>query len=308
MQMAAPRIVRWIVEDWWLKILALIAAVLLWGFARLEREYTREIKLGLDLSLLPPEYTVVEKNVDSVTVEIKGKGRYLFKLGASKPAVLLPLATMKEGTERLRIGPENINVPEQVQVRSLDPYQIELRIERRAQRRVKVIVPVVGKPRQGSAVSAIDYDNAVMLYGSKDALSGINQLFADSLDLQGVSESFVKKLSIPLPYSGGLTVIPTTILVRVKVEAETTLVFTGIPVQIEGIPLQGQAYLLEETVDLTLKGPVSLVRNFGRDQLRVVIDVSSRGYGDYRIPADVYLPPGIQVSRSDPETFRVLVR
>ncbi len=306
--MASSRLVRWFVEDWWLKLIALLAAVLLWLYARLEREYSREIKLGMDMSLLSPEYTIVEKSVDSVNVEIKGKGRYLLRLGASKPVVVLPLSGMTEGAERLRIGPENVKLPEQIEVRSLDPYQIELRIERRAQRKVTVIVPVVGRPKEKYAVAGIDYENSVMVYGSKDALSGINQLFTSLLDLEGVTESFKRELAISLPDSGGLTVIPSAVTVSVKVEPETTVVFKGIPVQIEGRPLQGQVYLLEETVDLSLKGPISLLRGFKRDQIRVAIEVSSRGYGDYRIPADVYLPPGIQVSRSDPETFRVLVR
>jgi len=305
--MPAPRFIRWIVKDWWLKLVALVAAVVLWLFARLEREYTRELKLGLDMSLLPTEYVVVEQNVDSVSVEIRGKGRYLVQLGKFEPRIVLPLVSMKEGNERLRIGPENVNLPEQIQVRSLDPYQIELVIERRAKRKVAVIVRSDGIPAEGFAISNIDYDKTVDLYGTKEVVSTFSHLFSEPLNVDGVSESFSTKLAIQVPDTAGLATEPSSILVKVRVEPETTVVLLNVPVSLKGVPLQGQAYLLNKEAKLTLRGPVSLLRGYSKDEVEVTISVSSLTRGDYRLPADVSLAPGVRVE-SEPAVFRLLVR
>jgi YbbR domain-containing protein len=305
--MPAPRFIRWIVKDWWLKLVALVAAVVLWLFARLEREYTRELKLGLDMSLLPTEYVVVDQNVDSVSVEIRGKGRYLVQLGKFEPKIVLPLVSMKEGRERLRIGPENVNLPEQIQVRSLDPYQIELGIERRAKRKVAVIVRSDGIPAEGFAISNIDYDKTVDLYGTKEVVSTFSHLFSEPLNVDGVSVSFSTKLAIQVPDTAGLATEPSSILVKVRVEPETTVVLTNVPVSLKGVPLQGQAYLLNKEVKLTLRGPVSLLRGYSKDEVEVTISVSSLTRGDYRLPADVSLAPGVRVE-SEPAVFRLLVR
>lgn len=306
--MAKPRLVRWIVKDWWLKLIALVAAVVLWLFARLEREYTRELKLGLDMSLLPTEYVVVEQNVDSVSVEIRGKGRYLVRLGRFNPKIVLPLVSMREGRERLRIGPENVNLPEQIQVRSLDPYQIELVIERRAKRKVAVIVRSDGIPAEGFAISDIDYDKTVDLYGTKEVVSTFSHLFSEPLNVEGVSESFSTLLAIQVPDTAGLVTEPSSVLVKVKVEPETTVVLTNVPVSLKGVPLQGQAYLLNKEAKLTLRGPVSLLRGFSKDEVQVSISVSYMTPGDYRVPADVSLAPGIKVENSEPAVFRLLIR
>ena len=306
--MAKPRLVRWIVKDWWLKLIALVAAVVLWLFARLEREYTRELKLGLDMSLLPTEYVVVEQNVDSVSVEIRGKGRYLVRLGKFNPKIVLPLVSMREGRERLRIGPENVNLPEQIQVRSLDPYQIELVIERRAKRKVAVIVRSDGIPAEGFAISDIDYDKTVDLYGTKEVVSTFSHLFSEPLNVEGVSESFSTLLAIQVPDTAGLVTEPSSVLVKVKVEPETTVVLTNVPVSLKGVPLQGQAYLLNKEAKLTLRGPVSLLRGFSKDEVHVSISVSYMTPGDYRVPADVSLAPGIKVENSEPAVFRLLIR
>jgi YbbR domain-containing protein len=306
--MAAPRFIRWIVKDWWLKLIALVAAVGLWLVARLDREYTRELKLGLDVSLLPTEYVVVDQNVDSVNVEIRGKGRHLLKLGKFEPRIVLPLVSMKEGMERIRIGPENVNLPEQIQVRSLDPYQIELVIERQAKRRVAVIVRSEGIPAQGFAISDIDYDRAVDLYGAKEVVSTFSHLFSEPLNVEGVSESFSTKLAIQVPDTAGLATEPSSILVKVTVEPETTVVLTNVAVNLKGVPIQGQAYLLNKEAKLTLKGPVSLLRDFSKNEVEVSISVSSMTPGDYRVPADVSLAPGIRVESSEPAVFRLLVR
>jgi len=306
--MAKPRLVRWIVKDWWLKLIALVAAVVLWLFARLEREYTRELKLGLDMSLLPTEYVVVEQNVDSVSVEIRGKGRYLVRLGRFNPKIVLPLVSMREGRERLRLGPENVNLSEQIQVRSLDPYQIELVIERRAKRKVAVIVRSDGIPAEGFAISDIDYDKTVDLYGTKEVVSTFSHLFSEPLNVEGVSESFSTLLAIQVPDTAGLVTEPSSVLVKVKVEPETTVVLTNVPVSLKGVPLQGQAYLLNKEAKLTLRGPVSLLRGFSKDEVHVSISVSYMTPGDYRVPADVSLAPGIKVENSEPAVFRLLIR
>ncbi|TET22182.1 MAG: hypothetical protein E3J71_06930 [Candidatus Stahlbacteria bacterium] len=306
--MAKPRLVRWIVKDWWLKLIALVAAVVLWLFARLEREYTRELKLGLDMSLLPTEYVVVEQNVDSVSVEIRGKGRYLVQLRRFEPGIVLPLVSMREGRERLRLGPENVNLPEQIQVRSLDPYQIELVIERRAKRKVAVIVRSDGIPAEGFAISDIDYDKTVDLYGTKEVVSTFSHLFSEPLNVEGVSESFSTLLAIQVPDTAGLVTEPSSVLVKVKVEPETTVVLTNVPVSLKGVPLQGQAYLLNKEAKLTLRGPVSLLRGFSKDEVQVSISVSYMTPGDYRVPADVSLAPGIKVENSEPAVFRLLIR
>lgn len=305
--MSAPRFIRWIVKDWWLKLIALVAAVVLWLFARLEQEYTRELKLGLDMFLLPTEYVVVEQNVDSVSVEIRGKGRYLVQLGKFEPRIVLPLVSMREGRERLRFGPENVNLPEQIEVRSLDPYQIELVIERRAKRKVAVIVRSDGIPAEGFAISDIDYDKTVDLYGTKEVVSTFSHLFSEPLNVDGVSESFSTKLAIQVPDTAGLATEPSSILVKVRVEPETTVVLSNVPVSLKGVPLQGQAYLLNKEAKLTLRGPVSLLRGYSKDEVEVTISVSSLMRGDYRLPADVSLTPGVRVE-SEPAVFRLLVR
>lgn len=308
--MASPRIIHLIVKDWWLKLLALIVAVVLWLFARLDREYTRELRFALDFSLLPQEYVVAESNVDSVTVEIKGKGRDLLRLRDSLPVVELPLTAMKEGEERIRIGPENINLPEGIQVRGLDPYQIYLRIEKLATRRVPVMVKSVGKPAENFAVSRIEHSNVVMIYGTQGAVSAIAQVFTDSLDVEAVSESFSRKLKIILPDSGGLFSEPKYLLVKVKVEPETTVVLNRVPVKVVGQPQWGKAYLLDQEAKLTLKGPRSFFSNFNADEVELSVSVSSMTpqSGAYRVPAELSLPPGIKVDESEPALFGVMVR
>lgn len=306
--MAKSRIIRWIFEDWWLKLIALIVAVLVWLFARLEADYTRKLRLGLDLSLLPQDYVVSSKSIDSVTVEIKGKGKALIQLAKKKPRIMLPLKDMHEGFERLRIGPENVIIPEQIQVKSLDPYQIELKIEPRAKRKIKIIVPVEGFPAKNYAISSIDFDNTAYVYGTREAVSGINQLFSEPLNVDDLSETVERELVIQHPDTAGLFVEPSRIKVKVKVEAETTVVLRGLPVRIEGRPVSGQAYLLNKEVELTLKGPVSLLRNISPAKVDISILVSSMTPGDYRVPADISIAPGIRVERSEPAIFRILVR
>jgi len=306
----APRVVQWIFKDWWLKIVAILAAVLLWAIARLEREYTRELELRLDTSLLPPEYMVVEQNVEKVRAEITAKGRYLIRLRSYDPKIILPLSDMKEGRERLRIGPENVNLPKEIQVRALDPYQIELKIGKRYKRKVPVIIRMKDgtMPAEHFAISAVEHEQTVEVYGTKEVISNLNHLFCEPLDVEGASKDFSKLLAIQVPDTPGLVVKPSSLLVKVRVEPETTVVLGGLAVVLKGKPLEGQAYLLNKEAELTLRGPVSLLRGFQPSSVEVSISVASLTRGDYQLPAEVSLPPQVKVDRSEPGVFRVMVR
>lgn len=318
--MATPRFIRWIIKDWWLKLIALLAAVAIWFFAKLELEYTREIKLALDFSLLPHEYVVVESDVDSITVEVKSKGKYLLNLQWLRkkppdPKIIMPVAGIKEGTERIRIGPENAALPQEIRVLSLSPYQIVLKIERRADRQVPVIVKPEGLPAEEfAAYNFVHYPTSVHIYGSQEDVKSTSQLFAEPLNIEGIkglkdtAVIYEEYLKIELPEDADLVVEPSSLLVKYTVEPMAIKVLRGLSVQIKGKPPRGQVYLLDEKVDLTLQGPKSLIENLTEDSVEVTVSVTALDTGHHNVPASIKLPQAIQFQSSNPESFHIKIR
>lgn len=307
------------IEDWWLKLIALFAGVFIWVFAKLELEYTRQVKIALDFSLLPREYVVVESEVDSIVVEVKAKGRHLlnmwrFKRKDTDPRIIVPLGKAKEGEERIRIGPENVELPEEIRVLALNPYQVDLRIERRADRRVPVIVKPEGLPAKGFAAYDFTHERDVLIYGSQEDVHSITQLFAEPLNIEGVagikdtSVILERYLAVEIPEDVNLFVEPSSLLVRFTVEPKAEKVLDDIPVRLKGTPPRGQVYLSDEKVKLTLEGPRSLIEGLSKDEVQVTVSVSALDTGRHKVPGVFSLPPAIQLKNAEPESFNIRVR
>jgi len=318
--MVTSRIVRWIFADWWLKLIAILAAILLWLFAKLELEYTRKISLGLDFSLLSSEYVVVENDVDSVIAEVKAKGADLLELWwttrkQTGPKIIMPLSKISEGIERIRLGPENVDLPPKIRVMSLAPYQIDVTIERRADRQVSVYIKPEGLPEKGYSAFNFTWEpTSVHVYGTQQDVKSTTQLFAEPLNVEGirgVKDSAVvyeKYLKIELPEDLNLFVEPSSLLVKYTVEPKATKVLQDVPVKVSNAPPSRQVYLFDKTVKLTLQGPRSLIENLTSDSIEVTISITALDTGHHNVPASFSLNPAIKVQGSEPEDFHVLVK
>jgi len=315
--MTRRSILKWIIEDWWLKLIALVAAIFLWFFAKLELEYSRQIMVPLDFTPLPKEYFVVEKDVDSVLVDVKAKGKHLLRMwwqNRREPiaGIIMPVSNVNEGDERIRIGPENVNLPAEIRVISLNPYQINLKIQQRADRKVPIIVMTEGQPADEYAAYNFTHQTNVHIYGSEEDVKTTTQLFADVLNidsLEGLPDTAVimkRYVAVEIPEEINLFVEPESVLVEFTVEPKATKVLKGIPINLEGKSTHRHVILFDDKVDLTLEGPQSLVSELTHEDIEVTVSIGALDTGSHKVPASFTLEPGISLVNSDPD--RILVK
>ncbi|MBD3285129.1 hypothetical protein GF359_01980 [candidate division WOR-3 bacterium] len=317
--MTPRRILKWIVKDWWLKLIALLAAIFLWFFAKLELEYTRQIKVPLDFSPLPKEYFVAKKDVDSVLVDVKSKGKHLLRMwwkNRKEPiaGIIMPVSSVNEGTERIRIGPENVNLPAEIRVISLNPYQINLKIQRRVDRKVPIIVLTEGKTSGEFTVHKFKHPPNVHIYGSSEEVKATTQLFTEALNidsLEGFPDSTVvmeRYVAVEIPEELNLFVEPESVLVKFTVEPKAIKEIKDIPIKLEGKSAHRQVILFHDEVDLTLEGPRSLLEDLNPEDVEVTVSVGALDTGHHKVPATFSLEPGITLVKSDPDRFHLKIK
>lgn len=185
---------------------------------------------------------------------------------------------------------------------SFDPADVAVTLKvARAEdaKEVGVEVETTGSPAAGFFVGAITVEpSTVTAQGSSKVLDKLTTLKTMPVDLADVTETVERTVEIDTP--DNVRAEPST--VKVKVEIKAGRISRDVNVTPEVVNLEGGqgATVSPDSVVVTLTGPADLVGQAAGD-LRLRIDASGRGPGDFTVPlleSLLNLPSGVSASFS----------
>ncbi len=125
---------RLLLHNWWLKLLALALAYLLWSVV-IPTESGPMVQIGvsapLELVNLPAELEVVGEIPSRVHLHLRGSESQLRRLKPEDVGVKLDLRAATPGNHRFSLRPENVELPAGVEVIRVVPDMVELALARR---------------------------------------------------------------------------------------------------------------------------------------------------------------------------------
>lgn len=109
------------------------------------------------------------------------------------------------------------------------------------------------------------------------------------INLNAASEDIEIRVALNLPE--GINVVGSqNVTVQIGIDPiQSSIGFTNIPIQIEGLEEGLQAEISPENVDIFLSGPLPLLDELDQDFILVLIDLSDRGVGTYQLAPEVWL-------------------
>lgn len=134
------RMKRFFLEDWKLKLLSLILAVMLWFVVFFIGEMKKEISVPVFLNGLSKDYLVMKKDTDKVDITIQGRVSVLKDIKDSDIKASLNLSDVKEGENVFSITKNNIQIPKGVQIGQIKPSAIKVEVDRIIEKRVRTVI------------------------------------------------------------------------------------------------------------------------------------------------------------------------
>ncbi len=128
------------------------------------------------------------------------------------------------------------------------------------------------------------------------------------INLNGANEDIEVRVSLNLPQ--GINVVGSqNVTVQIEIDpVESSISFSNIPVQIEGLEEGLEANVSPESVDVFLSGPVNVLESLSPSQLTVVIDLADRGPGTYTLAPEVILEnEEVSTDAILPNTLEVII-
>jgi len=204
-------------RTWGLRLLALGIAFALWFSISLEkRQALSERLVEASVSYNRPRGLIILDQVPNVRVRLRGGSKQVRELNPFQVNVQVELARTSPGTFSVNIGPENVLLPEGLEVVSIEPNVIRVELAREVTRRLPVEPKIVGEPAAGSIVEEPEvFPNQVLVSGPESLVKRTESLATVPINLEGHALSFEVEVSVVPPDPLVQIVQPTRVTVRI---------------------------------------------------------------------------------------------
>lgn len=204
-------------RTWGLRALALGIALALWYSISLEdRQVLSERLVEAGVSYGRPLGLIVMNPEQSIRVRLRGGSKQIRELNPFQVNVQVELEQTGPGTFIANLGPENVLLPEGLEVVSVEPNAIRVELEREDTRRVPVVPRLVGKPAAGSVAEEPEvFPNQVLVSGPASLLRRTETLTTTPISLDGHAVTFETEVPVIPPDPLVQILQPTRVTIRI---------------------------------------------------------------------------------------------
>lgn len=206
-------------RTWGLRLLALGIAVGLWFNSSFEdREALSERLVEASVSYGRPKGFVVLDPVQSVSVRLRGSSKRIRQLNPDLVDIQVDLPAQK-GPATVNLGPENVLMPDGVEVVFIEPNVIRVELEREIFKRLRVVPEIVGEAAAGARVEEPEvFPSQVLVTGPESLLARTEVLRTRPVSLSGQSATFEESVPVVPPDPLIQIVQPSRVSVRVPIQ------------------------------------------------------------------------------------------
>jgi len=168
------------------KLLAFALAAFLWfslSGQRRQRISERGYVIPLTVVNLPPDLVLASPVPDTVDVRLRGPFDAIRLADPSKMEAVMDFADSETGERIYKLGGDDINAPEELEVVSISPPAVRVRIERVAHRQVAIVARFMSSEGAG-VVARVDPPRATIA-GPELEVGKMESIPTDPISLAG---------------------------------------------------------------------------------------------------------------------------
>lgn len=192
--MFVNRVIRKIfVDDWILKVVALIISLTLWmGVTGLRTPTTARLKsVALNLKVRN-DFEIMSAPISEVDLVVTGDKRKVDLLNPRDLVASLDLSSVEAGERTVQVTADNISVelPTGVRLESVEPGVIPVTLERVVEKSIPVTVETSGTAPAGYEVTAFANPATVKVRGPESLIRSIDSVSTEKVSLKGRQGDF----------------------------------------------------------------------------------------------------------------------
>ncbi|MDQ3634818.1 MAG: CdaR family protein [Aridibacter sp.] len=276
---------RIFLDDWMMKLIALIITLALWlGVTGLQDTTTTRLRNVTLNPLISNELEITNSPVQEVDLVVKGDKRKVDQLNPRDLVVSLDLTDIQSGDRTIQITPQNVTVdlPSGVKIDEIQPDKIAIKLENVIQRRVPVSPETEGSIASGYEIySSTVMPAEIIVRGPKSSVESLDYVSTEKVPLKDRKEGFTVQ-QIPINITNPKITVVNTAAVSVSFKIGERRIERLFVVPYETESRKGTASVL-------LYGPRSILEKLTAADLRIVEQDSPNGVAKLRVilPNDI---------------------
>jgi YbbR domain-containing protein len=292
----AGRVVRrwlreFLLEDWGLKLLALVITLVLWFAVTGQRAPSTLQLRGVALEYLrPAELEIGNEPLDEVDITLEGGKSRLEEINARNLVARVDISQLRPGERILRLSRENVSMdlPEGVRIVRIEPQSVALKVERSVERELEVEARLEGTPAEGYEVRGVQITPPrVKVRGPESRVGALDKAFTETIPLDGQRETLnAPQVAVDVS-DRSVVALDAAVAVRVEIaetQAERRIANVAVRAAAAGAEVRPQ------TLTAVVAGPRSIVERLRPEDLTVVIEQAPDGSLRPRLAP----PPGLE--------------
>ncbi len=304
------RVATWVFGNFWLKLLSLGLALLLWMVVSGEETVERGLRVPLELTQVPAGLELLGDVPATVDVRVRGASGTLSRVGTGDVVAVLDLHMAQSGRRLFPLTPDQVRVPFGVSIVQVTPSAVTMAFEPSASREVPIVAALEGRPAPGFiVVGPLAVDPArVEVIGPDSAVKRATEVVTEPVSVEGAKAQIRQTAVLGLLDPALRLKSARTAMVTVQIlPAPLERTLRNQPVHLKNLGAGLQAEAVPTAVDLTVRGNRDTLGRVSADDLTAFIDLAGLGPGQYSLTvhADSSLEAG--VTRVHPESVQVRI-
>lgn len=221
--MIAQRLKGPLFDNFSLKLVSLLIALVLWVRVVGSEQSEGHYKVSVELINVPRELALVGNVPQHVVVRLAGPRAVLSGLEGRRLAYTIDLAAMQHGVSSYEVLPARFGLPGGVEVMQVSPSKITIEADRKMKKRVQVRPRIAGVPAPDYAVvSASAEPSIVEIEGPERVLRATKDVPTEVVDISGLAGNFERNVELAPPEQSVRPTNKTQVLLEVKVRNLST--------------------------------------------------------------------------------------
>lgn len=299
-----------ILDNFWLKITAIVLALLVWVHVATEKDYTYDLYLPVNEISLNDSLTLASQPPGSVLVSVSGTGKALLRKQWRERGIRINAGDLRPGEHQISLSTDNTALIGAAVDHSLQdilsPTRLSLQVDQLSEVRLPVFGNYQAEPAEGFAIATpvIIRPDSVTVRGPRSILRSLQQVTTEQKKLSSLRTNTKLDLPLVLPALYGLSVRPDTVELEFHVLPVKTRSFEKIPVRLFNSPPDSSFVARPPVVTVALSGPPDEIDVLSSATITASADYRSRSRNG-KAAVRVDYPPSFRLKKLSVDSVRI---
>jgi hypothetical protein len=303
---------RWIFENLWMKLLALLIGSAIWLHVATEKIYNYEVTLPVTRIDLRDRHTLSSTVPDSVRVEVSAKGKQLLRALWQQQGVRINATKFNSGDYTLNLSPENVSLVNPSKSIAIDevksPAAVEMSVDIESTVDLPILPLVNISCDDGFAVGGkIDVSpSRAQLTGPKGVVKTLKSVTTVARELTGLRSSISIWAPVAAPPGYRMKVQPDSVQLKIPIIPVKTRTYDNLPIVIYNAPVGMRVATSPAHTQVEVSGPPGEIELLNRNSLTASVDYRAKSVNGYS-PLKVDCPTNFHVKHCADDSARIIL-